>query len=107
MPSIAKVVNATLLGVVVSIIFSITEDIKYPIIIHVFLNLSSCASDIFYGLYFEKAPDIEYILKYGENIEVISAIVFILIVLVILSIISYRKRGTMLSTDFKNRLKSI
>ena len=103
---IAPVVNAILIGLVLSIVFSITEDIKYPIIINGFNNLSNYASSIVYGLYFENTPDIEFMIRYGKNINTISSMVFILIVLVVLSIISYRKKGTILSIEFRSRLKN-
>jgi membrane protease YdiL (CAAX protease family) len=97
--------SVILTGIIFATIYAITKNIIYPIIGHGLNNLMPSFISIFNdNSYIE---DIEIYNEVGRIIDIKGAINISLILLVVTGIISYIKRKTIISSDFKNRLKRV
>lgn len=94
--------SVMLTGIVFATIYAITKNIMYPIIGHGLNNLTSSVTGIYSGI--DVFEDTKAYLELDSTIGIKGAIVVCLALLVIISIISYTKRKTIISSDFKNRL---
>lgn len=97
--------SAMIKGITFAILYAITDNVIYPIIGHGLNNWSSSIA----GLY-SSINILEYARAYFEHdsmIEIIEVIIFCLILLIITSIISYIKRNSIISSDFKDQLRKV
>jgi membrane protease YdiL (CAAX protease family) len=97
--------SAILTGIIFATIYGITKNIMYPIIGHCLNNLMPFITSIFRDN--SGIGDVESYIEAGRIIEIKGAIIISLVLLIITSTISYTKRKTIISSDFKGQLRKV
>ncbi len=97
--------HAIITGIIFAVMYVTTDNVIYPIIGHGLNNLMSFIVDIFRDN--SGIEDIEAYIEAGNLITIRGAIIISLILLIITSIISYIKRKTIISSDFKKSLRRV
>ncbi|MGO1581172.1 MAG: lysostaphin resistance A-like protein [Peptoniphilaceae bacterium] len=87
--ALSSAVNATIGGTCFAYIYYKTQNIIFPILGHSINNLSTYASSIFYYFKFGNNLDLDYIERYGEDLNFISSIAFMTIICIISFIVYY------------------
>lgn len=98
----AKIVGSTMFGIVLAIMYATTKNVIYPIIGH---GINNLMQNIISG-FMVSSLDAESYTEYIKS-GIKEAIVFSLILLMITSMISYIKRKTIISSEFKDRLTEV
>lgn len=99
---LAIAIHVMLTGIIFAVMYVTTENVIYPIIGHGLNNLMPFIITIFRDN--SGIGDVESYIEAGRIIENRGAIIISLVLLVITSMISYTKRKTIISSDFKDRL---
>lgn len=100
-----KLIGSIITGIIFAVIYATTKNVIYPIIAHSVNNLMPFIISIFRDS--SGIEDVAAYIEAGYLMEIKGLIIISLILLVITGIISYIKRQTIISSDFKEGLIEI